>query len=170
MTRSFSRSILHLLGAAAATAPLAGCGGSMNYAPIDRNPTLATLTTANVQIVGKNATIARTATVEYVGYWTNTDTFVQWPLKELAPGTYQVEAFYALVPQLAGGPIAVTAAGQTLSKKLEATKSWDDYHPLTLGTLKIDRPDIAFLAVRAASKPATYVMNLQKVILTPAGN
>jgi hypothetical protein len=169
MTRSFSRSVRCLIGAAFAGALLAGCP-RIHYASIDRMPTVTTLTTANAQIVGKNATLARTGNMEYIGYWTTTDTFVQWPLKDLAPGTYTVEMLYSLDPQFPGSTIAVTAAGQTLTKKLEATKDWDDYRPLTLGTIKIDRPGIAFLAIRAARKPAAYVMNLRSVTLTPAGN
>ena len=162
MTQRISRCLL--LSAALSAIFLAACANQ----PLGGTPEPITLTTATVQIVGKNATIARTGPVEYVGYWTTIDTFVQWPLKDLKPGTYNVEVLYALDPQFPGSIIAVTAAGQSLSHRLEATKNWDDYHPLAMGALKIERPDVAFLAVRVTNKPTTYVMNLQKVILTPS--
>jgi hypothetical protein len=146
----------------------AGLGGCASQ-PLGAGSEAITLTAAGAKIVGDNARLASTPREEYIGYWTNTDTYVQWPLNHLRPGTYQVQALYSLDPQFPLSTIAVSLAGQTLTARLASTTNWDDYRALDLGTVKITAAGDETLTVKATNKPMTYVMNLQKVILTRAG-
>ncbi|HEY4329611.1 MAG TPA: hypothetical protein VGN88_07735 [Phycisphaerae bacterium] len=125
------------------------------------------LTTSTVKIVGSDARLEWTADEEHVGYWDNSSTFFQWALKNVKPGKYKIEALYSLDPGFAGSTIAVEMAGQAFTKKLAATKDWNDYRPLDLGTVSVERPEDLTLTVKATDKPMRYVMNLKKLILTP---
>jgi len=130
-------------------------------------PAPLTLNTTSVQIVGTNARLEKTAVEEHVGYWNNTNTFAQWSLKNLKPGTYNVKMIYSLDPQFPPSIVTVSARGQSLSARLSNTKNWDDYHALDFGSINIQNPSDSLLTVKATAKPGEFVMNLQQVILTP---
>jgi len=147
-----------------------GLGGCANQAASGGHAAVQSsvvLTADTVNILGANARVAGTPSQEYLGYWTNTDTTALWSVKELAPGTYKAELLYALDASYAGSIVVVSAAGQTLTSRLAATKSWHDFERLDMGTLKVSKPGDLTLTVTPATKPRQYVMNLQQVILTP---
>ncbi len=172
MILPFSRSAWYLIGSVLAAAFLAGCA----LQPLGATRTPITLDTRTVKIVGANARFAQmqkvsdpSATEDYLGYWTNTDTFLQWDVKNLRPGAYLVQVYYSLDPQFPGSTIAVSLAGQTFSKKLDATKNWDDYQSLEIGTIRIAAASDATLTLKATDKPKTYVLNLKHIALYPVG-
>jgi hypothetical protein len=152
-----------MLACGLAAVALAGCAAPGVSLPRE---TLA-LSAPTAKIVGSHAQLANTPREEYIGYWTETDTFVEWPLR-LQPGTYRVQAVYSLDPQYPLSTIEVSAAGQTLTARLASTTNWDDYRALYLGTIKVAERSNGTLTVKATNKPMKYVMNLQSVILTPA--
>jgi hypothetical protein len=154
-----------VLGCGLAAALTAGCANQ----PVNGAAEAFAFSAPTATIVGSNARLANTPREEYIGYWTDTDTFVEWPLRHLRPGTYRVQALYSLDPQYPLSTIAVSAAGQTLTARLASTNNWDDYRVLYLGTIKVAGPD-GMLTVKATNKPMKYVMNLQSVILTPVGS
>ena len=161
MRRGFSTGLV--LACALATGLMAGCANRKVPMPAE---TLA-FSAPTATIVGSHAQLANTAREEYIGYWTDTDTFVEWPLKHVRPGTYRVQAVYSLDPQYPLSTIAVSAGGAALTARLASTTNWDDYRALYLGTIKVAAGTDGMLTVKATNKPMKYVMNLQSVILTP---
>jgi hypothetical protein len=71
LSRTFllAGSLLSLLAAGCASHPLATTA-----------PKPIVLTASTARIVGNNARVDVIPQVEYIGYWTNEDTFVEWPL------------------------------------------------------------------------------------------
>ena len=106
---------------AAVAAGMSGCASQRaGQAKVPSSPFV--LTTATVNILGANARVASTPREEYLGYWTNTDTTALWSVKDVKPGTYKAELLYSLDAPYAGSIVVVSAAGQTLTSRLAATK------------------------------------------------
>jgi hypothetical protein len=122
------------------------------------------------KIIGANARLDTTPRETYIGYWTSTDTSVEWPLEHLSSGTYRVAILYSLDPRYPLSTIALSMSGQTLTARLASTRNWDDYRALFMGTIKVPAPANASLSIKVIDKPMTYVMNLQGVILTKEPN
>ncbi len=136
-------------------------------APLVKKARPVTLRAADATMNGSDAKLEGAGSFQHVGYWERESTSLSWTTHDIEPGTYTVDAMYSLDPQYSGSTFAMTVGTQTLSKKLEATKDWDDYHSLNLGEVQIEKAGDATLTMTVTDKPKLFVMNLQNVTLTP---
>ena len=99
--------------------------------------------------------------------WQSTSDFPEWTFETAAPGTYEVRISYASV---AGGKAAyeVDVDGQTIGALTEPSPSV--YFPKTFSIGKVTlKPGAHTLRVKVKSIVYNHAMNLEKVVLVPAG-
>jgi alpha-L-fucosidase len=108
-----------------------------------------------------------------IGYWTNATDAASWKIAvpEGKGGVYKVGLLYACAPDSAGSTFRIEVDGiaSGITGTVAATGSWGDYRTVTLdGTLTL-RPGRHVVRIRPQTKPGLGVMNLRRLILTPAG-
>lgn len=103
---------------------------------------------------------------ESVGYWTDADDWISWPIQVEKPGTFRVEVVYGCAKG-EGGEYVVEVNGQRLTAKARETGDW--FHRVTdsIGTVELKTAGAKSLSVRLTSKPGLAVMDLQSVALQP---
>ena len=123
-------------------------------------PDAATLN-GNVQAQG--------GAVPNIGYWDNARDTASWTVHFDTPGTY---AITARVSAGNGDTAFVVDAGSGASTPLAVPKtaSWDDYHAVTGGVLKVGAPGDHVVTVKAAAPASWHAMNLASVTLTRTGD
>ncbi len=103
-----------------------------------------------------------------VGYWVNRDATVSWEVRVNQPGAFNVELEFACEPVSAGSRIALVGGAQPLEWEVPATGGWRDFVTTNIGTIRLDEPGLLTLGVEARTKPGLGVMNLRRIVLTPA--
>ena len=124
------------------------------------------LSVVDAEIVGSEAKLFANP-APFVGYWINTDDYVEWRVKIVAPGDYEATMNCACEPSSAGSEFNLTIGDKSLSGKITATGGWDDYKLVKLGVIHIDRPGSIAISVKPIKKPRLAVMNLRSVTLRP---
>ena len=94
--------------------------------------------------------------------------YVEWTVNVVHPHKFAVKLTYACAPGSEGSDFEIAAGDQNLSGTIAATKSWDDFVTVTVGSLNLDKAGPVKIAVRALKKPGEAVMNLEKIALVPA--
>ncbi|MFO8014303.1 MAG: alpha-L-fucosidase [Phycisphaerae bacterium] len=102
-----------------------------------------------------------------IGFWTDKNDWVGWPVKVTQPGTFKVEVTYAAAPGSGGATYHVYANAQKVNGKVEETGGWSAFKTVDLGQIEIPKAGRVSMAVKPQSKPGTAVMNLKSVTLTP---
>jgi alpha-L-fucosidase len=106
---------------------------------------------------------------ENIGYWTNPDATVSWPIQIDRPGKFEAELTWACKPESAGTEYAIMAGNQQLLKtKVAPTKGWGDFTAAKVGTITIEKPGPMTITLKPFSKPREGVMNLRTLKLLPA--
>jgi hypothetical protein len=105
-------------------------------------------------------------------YWRSVDEYVTWFVDAPKPGDYAVEVAYSCSEGNDGSEVqcglgAVTAGVTPLTLRVEDTGGWWQFRAESLGELHLPAGR-QMLWIKAKSKPHGAVMNLQKVVLTPA--
>jgi len=98
-----------------------------------------------------------------VGYWTNTDDWVQWGLRIDRPAEFEVVARIATE-----GPsrLHLQLGDRTLEAAVPNTGDYAAFQTVTLGRIRVDQPAALTLAVRA-DKQAWSPVNIQTITLNP---
>ncbi|MCW3097394.1 MAG: Alpha-L-fucosidase [Chthonomonadaceae bacterium] len=107
-----------------------------------------------------------------IGYWMNAQDTVQWKVSvpQTAVGKYQAKLEYACEQGSEGSTFAlqVDGAASGITGRIESTGGWGNYKTVTLpGTVTLSAGTHT-LRVVPLTKPGLAVMNLKKIILTPA--
>ena len=103
---------------------------------------------------------------ESIGFWTDPADMVKWKVRVSEPGTYRVEALYALDPGSDGSKVELVLGGAKCEAKLAATDGWGAFKTVTLGELNIAKAGTFDLIVKPVEMPGDAVMNLGKLTLT----
>lgn len=101
-----------------------------------------------------------------IGYWTNADAFVTWPIMTGKAQRYDVIATIACKNESAGSVVTIDSGGEPIELKVQSTGGWSEYRKLLLGTLDIPAGS-STLTLRAKSKPGEAVLNLRSIFLSP---
>lgn len=99
--------------------------------------------------------------------WSRIEDYAQWKLAVKTPGKYRVSVKASCDAAQAGSKFDVTVGDQTLSAKVPATKSPEEFADIDLGTVTIDEAGTTWLKIQPTSKAKDFVMNLRSVTLTP---
>ena len=129
-----------------------------------------TLTAADAEIKGLHAQLENRGGQPNIGWWSEAGDFVQWPVQVTHPGAFKVELAYACEAGSAGNEFAVEVGGQKLVGKVAATRGWDDFNTVELGTIQLDQPGQVPVTVKPSSMgiKGSGLMNLRALILKPA--
>ncbi len=101
-----------------------------------------------------------------VGFWSDLDDTIRFPVRIGRDGTYDVRVEYACGHGLAGSQIECSIADQSLSFTVESTENWAIFKTVSVGSLDLVTGDHE-LTVRAVSMPKGHAMNLRKIELAP---
>jgi alpha-L-fucosidase len=125
-----------------------------------------TLTAACATVKGREARLEERGDGPNIGYWSNAGDSVSWKASIKTPGTFSVELMYACQGNSAGSQYSISAGKESITGKIEATGSFEDYRTVMVGTLKLDTPGVVAVTLQPTSKPGPAVMNLRQVKLT----
>jgi alpha-L-fucosidase len=122
------------------------------------------LAAAEADILGENAKLEGAEEMN-IGFWTNVNDMAQWQVRVDKPGSFEVEVSLACDKGSGGSQYVVVVGDQAVVGKVEETGSWTSYEVVKLGTVRLAKPGMVTVVVRAVSKPNLAVMNLRSVIL-----
>ncbi len=124
---------------------------------------------------------ARTATVHGVqlryeplphkdtlGFWTRADDFATFEFELSKPGTFAVEVLQGCGKGSGGSAVELSVGDAKLAFTVKDTGGFQAFEARTVGTLVIDKPGRHTLTVKPRTKPGVAVMDLRRVVLTPA--
>jgi hypothetical protein len=106
--------------------------------------------------------------VEAIGFWTDKNDWVSWPVRIEKPGRYQLEVVYGCEKGQGGGRYVVSIADQSLTVTARDTGGWAKYVTEPIGILVLPHAGTGTVSVRLQSKPGVAVMDLSEVRLTPS--
>ncbi|MEJ5238607.1 MAG: alpha-L-fucosidase [Limisphaera sp.] len=101
-----------------------------------------------------------------IGYWDRAEEWVSWKLQIPQPGRFQIAALCAA----ANGEsrLRIEIAGQSLTRRIPATGSWDDFQPVELGVVEVSAPGVHTLSARPDAPSTWRPINLREVRVLPA--
>lgn len=100
------------------------------------------------------------------GWWSSADDLATWTIHVPKAGLYEISWTYACEPTAAGSRVVIDAAGQTLSRRVESTGSWDDYQLQSIGQIELPAGDVR-LTVKPASRPLPALADVKSLLLAP---
>lgn len=103
-----------------------------------------------------------------LGYWTSEEDWAEWEFEVAEPGTYEVIVHKGCADNSAGAEVAVLVGDQETRFTVEATGGFQNWQPVSAGTIEIGESGTHFLALKPLSKPGPAVMDVLKVELRPA--
>jgi alpha-L-fucosidase len=127
------------------------------------------LAAAEADILGENAKLEGAEEMN-IGFWTNVNDMAQWQVRVDKPGSFEVEVSLACDKGSGGSQYVVVVGDQAVVGKVEETGSWTSYEVVKLGTVRLAKPGMVTVVVRAVSKPNLAVMNLRSVVLRPVAD
>ncbi len=126
-----------------------------------------TFPAVDATIHGKTARYDGNPGKDNIGYWTNSQDWVDWNFSMKKAGAFEIEVTYACENAAAGSQFTVETAGKKLAGKVERTGGWTKFVTKNLGPIEIPAGHQT-LAVRATAMPNGAVMDLRSVVLKPA--
>jgi len=103
---------------------------------------------------------------ESVGYWTDANDWISWPIQVEKPGAFRVEVVYGCAKG-EGGEYVVEVDGKRLPARTRETGGWFQRVTDPIGTVELQTAGARSLSIRLTMKPGLAVMDLQAVILRP---
>lgn len=102
-----------------------------------------------------------------LGFWVNPEDWAEWKFEVTQPGTFDIHLWQGCGPGSGGSEVSVTAAGQTVTFKVEETAHFQDFKERVVGRVKFEKAGPQGLEIRARSKPGPAVMDVRMIVLTP---
>ncbi|HBV63122.1 MAG TPA: hypothetical protein DEF45_08895 [Rhodopirellula sp.] len=104
-----------------------------------------------------------------IGFWNQSDEFVKWIIEVPASGDYEVLVDYACPDVAAENTCRLSSSNQTLRATVATTGSWDEYHELNIGILKLEKGTAA-IQFGAEAEINGWLMDLRAITLRPASS
>ena len=101
-----------------------------------------------------------------LGFWSDPQDFAEWEFTVDKPGKFAVTVHQGCAGG-GGSEVALLLEKQELKFKVQDTGGYQNWTPVSVGELKIDKPGTYRLAVKPQSKNGGAVMDVQKVVLAP---
>jgi len=102
-----------------------------------------------------------------IGYWNNSQEWIQWDVQIDKPGKFSVTVTTACAKGSGGSQYAVVAGPEKLPGTVKETADWATFSSETLGTLEIPSTGRIAVSVRLAGKATPAVMNVRSIELRP---
>lgn len=103
-----------------------------------------------------------------LGFWTSEDDFAEWEFEVAKPGKFTVSVFYGCGGGNHGSEVAVTSGGKELKFTTQDTGGFQNWQEAKLGEIEIAKAGKARLTVDPVNKLKSAVLDVQRVVLTPA--
>ena len=101
-----------------------------------------------------------------LGFWTDAKDFAEWEMKVDKPGSYKVTLHAGSKP--GGSKVNVEVGSQKLAFTTKDTGDIHKSEAQEIGVVKIDQPGVHRLALKPETKAGGAIMDVQKIVLTPA--
>jgi len=103
-----------------------------------------------------------------LGYWTRVEDFATWEFTVTKPGRFSVEVLQGCGKGQGGSEAAVSVGDQHLKFTVIDTGGFQQFQPVSVGTLQFDKPGRYELAIKPTRKAKQAVMDVRSVTLKPA--
>ncbi len=103
-----------------------------------------------------------------LGYWGNKADFVTWEFTVTKPGTFAVEVVQGCGKGSGGAEVEMSVGESKFAFAVKDTGGWQAFETREVGKLTVEKAGRHVLTVKPLTKPGAAVMDLQKVMLTPA--
>lgn len=104
-----------------------------------------------------------------LGFWTNEDDFAEWTFDVTKPGRYKVSVVHGCSSGNEGSEVAVKLGGQELKFTTQDTGGFQNWKEIPVGEVEIAKAGQTRLVIDPVNKLKAAVLDVQKVVLTPAG-
>lgn len=104
-----------------------------------------------------------------LGFWTSADDFAEWKFEVAKPGRYKVAVVQGCGGGNEGSEVAVKCGGQELKFTVKDTGGFQKWSEVAVGEIEIKEKGPQYLLVDPITKAKNAVLDVSKVILTPAG-
>ncbi len=104
-----------------------------------------------------------------LGYWSSPDDFAEWSFDIAKPGRYKVAVFHGCGTGNEGSEVAVKHDGQELKFTTQDTGGFQNWKEVPVGEIEIKKVGTQRLIIDPVNKLKTAVLDVHKVVLTPAG-
>lgn len=103
-----------------------------------------------------------------LGFWTDPDDFAEWEFTVNKPGRYKVTVVQGCGTGNGGSRVAVKSGDQKLSFIVKETGGFQNWQEIEAGVIELKTPGAHRLVVDPENKAGKAVLDVQKVVLTPA--
>lgn len=103
-----------------------------------------------------------------LGFWTEVDDFAEWEFVTAKPGRYKVSVAQGCGPGNGGSKVELQLGDQKIAFTVEETGGFQNWKEVAVGELEIAAAGLQRLVVKPLDKKAKAVLDIQKVVLTPA--
>lgn len=104
-----------------------------------------------------------------LGFWTSADDFAEWGFAVVKPGRYKVSVVHGCGGGNEGSEVAVKCGGQELKFTVKDTGGFQKWSEVAVGEIEIKEKGPQYLTVDPVTKKKSAVLDVSKVVLTPAG-
>lgn len=104
-----------------------------------------------------------------LGFWTSADDFAEWKFDVTKPGRYKVAVVHGCGGGNEGSEVAVKLGGQELKFTVKDTGGFQKWSEVAVGEIEIKDKGVQYLIVDPINKKKSAVLDVSKVVLTPAG-
>lgn len=103
-----------------------------------------------------------------LGYWTEPEDLAEWEFEVTKPGRYKVSVFHGCGGGNHGSEVELKHADQSLKFTTQDTGGFQNWQELPAGEIEIKTAGAQRLAVDPVNKVKSAVLDVQKIVLTPA--
>lgn len=104
-----------------------------------------------------------------LGFWTSADDFAEWGFDVVKPGRYKVSVVHGCGGGNEGSEVAVKCGGQELKFNVKDTGGFQKWSEVAVGEIEIKDKGTQYLTIDPVTKKKSAVLDVSKVVLTPAG-
>lgn len=130
-----------------------------------------TLLAEDAELVGSQLQLETRGGKPNIGYLSDPGDHVRWSAQFNRPGEFEVELNYSCDPTSDGNEFVVDIAGQKLRGKVTATRDWEDFITVKLGSVRLEKsgPTKVSISPVGPSLRGGGLMNLRSLVLKPVG-
>ena len=104
-----------------------------------------------------------------LGFWTEADDFAEWEFTAAKPGKYKVSVSYGCGGGNHGSEVELKYSAQSLKWTTQDTGGFQKWQDVGLGEIEITAVGTQRLVIDPVNKVKSAILDVQKVVLTPAG-
>lgn len=105
-----------------------------------------------------------------LGFWTEVEDFAEWEFVTTKPGRYKVSVSQGCGNGNGGSRVEVRLGEQKLEFTVEETGGFQNWKLVEVGEIEVKQGGLQRLIVQPLDKKGKAVMDIQKVVLTPAAS